>query len=68
MFLRSKKTSESGVWVNDEDVDTCFCCAVKFSFSIRKHHCRVGPSYLFRSVAVSDHPHSLCAELWPSRL
>jgi FYVE zinc finger len=38
---RSKKTSETGNWANDEEVDNCFCCGVKFNFIIRKHHCRV---------------------------
>ena len=43
-FLRgfqSKKTSEAGVWISDEEVLNCGCCGVKFSLLIRKHHCRV---------------------------
>lgn len=36
----SKKTSEAGVWIADEDVSNCYCCGVGFSLMIRKHHCR----------------------------
>ena len=39
--LRSKKISESGVWISDEEVLNCGCCGVRFSLLIRKHHCRV---------------------------
>jgi hypothetical protein len=36
----SKKTSESGVWVNDEDVKNCMVCKAGFGMLTRKHHCR----------------------------
>lgn len=38
---RSKKTSESGVWIDDTEAENCACCGIKFNFLIRKHHCRV---------------------------
>jgi hypothetical protein len=31
----------AGQWVDDAEVENCYCCGVKFSFVIRKHHCRV---------------------------
>ena len=40
--FRSKKTSEAGVWIQDDDVENCGCCGIKFALLIRKHHCRVG--------------------------
>ncbi len=39
-FMRSKKTSETGVWENDEEVHDCPLCEVHFTVLIRKHHCR----------------------------
>jgi hypothetical protein len=32
--------SSSMVWENDKDVPACRSCARKFSFLIRRHHCR----------------------------
>ena len=39
--FRSKKTSEAGVWIQDDDVENCGCCGLRFALLIRKHHCRV---------------------------
>lgn len=36
----SKKTSEAGVWIPDEEVLGCMQCKGKFSLLNRKHHCR----------------------------
>ena len=36
----SKKTSEAGVWVADDEVKACMCCKASFGLFIRKHHCR----------------------------
>jgi hypothetical protein len=36
----SKKTSEAGVWVADDEVKVCMCCKASFGLFIRKHHCR----------------------------
>lgn len=38
--LGSKKTSEAGVWVDDEATTACLLCRSTFSFTNRKHHCR----------------------------
>jgi hypothetical protein len=38
--FRSKKTSESGVWVSDQEVKECPLCNRAFSLLVRKHHCR----------------------------
>lgn len=36
----SKKTSESGVWVEDSDAPKCSLCQSLFSLLNRRHHCR----------------------------
>lgn len=38
--LGSKKTSEAGVWVDDDAANACLICRAVFSFTNRKHHCR----------------------------
>lgn len=37
---RSKKQSETGDWVRDEESDHCLLCEVKFTLTKRRHHCR----------------------------
>eukprot|EP01138_Halocafeteria_seosinensis_P003104 gb/GECG01003172.1/.p1 GENE.gb/GECG01003172.1/~~gb/GECG01003172.1/.p1 ORF type:complete len:626 (+),score=144.66 gb/GECG01003172.1/:1-1878(+) len=38
---KSKKQSATGFWENDGDVHCCRKCEAKFSFTVRKHHCRM---------------------------
>ena len=38
--FRSKKTSEYGVWVDDEALTNCMVCDTPFTLAQRKHHCR----------------------------
>ncbi|KAJ1338822.1 hypothetical protein BSLG_006459 [Batrachochytrium salamandrivorans] len=33
-------TSISGVWQKDSEASTCFNCVCKFTFMLRRHHCR----------------------------
>jgi hypothetical protein len=36
----SKKTSEAGVWINDQEVADCMICHVRYTLLVRRHHCR----------------------------
>jgi hypothetical protein len=39
-FRSSKKTSEAGIWIADEEVKNCMICKASFGLFKRRHHCR----------------------------
>ena len=39
-FRSSKKTSEAGIWIADEEVKNCMICKATFGMFKRRHHCR----------------------------
>ena len=41
LFGRSKKEALSGAWMDDGAAKDCLICGVKFTFTTRRHHCRV---------------------------
>ena len=34
-------------WITDEDSDSCMSCTTKFTFFVRRHHCRICKNFFF---------------------
>lgn len=63
-FHKSKKTSESGIWISDEEADNCACCGTRFNLIIRKHHCRVRARRSNDAARTTE----TCCDAWRLRL